>query len=222
MTKSPAPYPPMASHVATIEQLGELYRSPSALVSAKVRSGIDEGSAAYIASSPFVLVGTTGPDGRNDVSPRGGPAGFVKVLGDHHVAIPDLNGNNLIDSLRAVVATGRAGLLFLVPGRDETLRLNGDAWVTTDGEVIDRWDGELRRPKSAIVVAADEVFIHCAKAFRRSSLWDPSTWDHTGAPDGSDILVAQGHLGEVDAATIRAALEQGYEHDLALDVPERP
>ena len=107
--------------------------------------------------------------------------------------LPDLNGNNLIDSLRGVVANGRAALLVLVPGKDETLRLNGEAWVVTDPAVLDRWDDELRRPTTAIVIRADEVFMHCAKAFRRSNLWDPASWDALAdAPDGLDVLKRPG------------------------------
>ena len=175
---------PFTDIIETTEQLTELYHAPSRLVQAKVRSGIDQGSATFITTAPFLLIGTTGADGRNDVSPRGGPSGFVKVLGDEYVAIPDLNGNNLIDTIRGVVENRRAGLIFLVPGQDETLRLNGEAWVTTDDSVLDLWNDELRRPKSAIVVRADQVFVHCAKAFRRSNLWDPATWSqYEGAPD---------------------------------------
>jgi hypothetical protein len=212
---------PFGDVVGSVEDLAELYRAPSALVTAKVRHGIDEGSADFIATSPFVLIGTAGADGRNDVSPRGGPAGFVRVVEDDYVAIPDLNGNNLLDSIRGVVDTGRAALLFVVPGRDETLRLNGRAWVTTDPMILDRWDGELRRPKSAVVVAGDEVFIHCAKAFRRSNLWDPSTWDiYAEAPDGPEILAAQGLLGDADLGDVRRAFASGYQADLALDAPE--
>ncbi len=212
---------PFTDIIETTEQLTELYHAPSRLVQAKVRSGIDPGSATFITTAPFLLIGTTGADGRNDVSPRGGPSGFVKVLGDEYVAIPDLNGNNLIDTIRGVVENRRAGLIFLVPGQDETLRLNGEAWVTTDDSVLDLWNDELRRPKSAIVVRADQVFVHCAKAFRRSNLWDPTTWtQYEGAPDCATILESQGLLGESDASVVRAGLEEGYVAGLDYDRPE--
>ena len=212
---------PFTDIIETAEQLTELYHAPSRLVQAKVRSGIDQGSATFITTAPFLLIGTTGADGRNDVSPRGGPSGFVKVLGDEYVAIPDLNGNNLIDTIRGVVENRRAGLIFLVPGQDETLRLNGEAWVTTDDSVLDLWNDELRRPKSAIVVRADQVFVHCAKAFRRSHLWDPATWaQYEGAPDCANILETQGLLGDVDASVVRSSLEEGYVAGLDYDRPE--
>ena len=164
-------------------------------------------------------LGTVGVDGALDVSPRGGPPGFVKVLDERHLAIPDLNGNNLIDSLRAVVATGRAGLLMVVPGHDETLRINGAAWVTTDDGVLDLWNDELRRPTTAIVVRTDEVFMHCAKAFRRGKVWDPASWDALAeAPDGIAMLDAQG-LIDVDNDVARGFIEQSYASDLANDQP---
>jgi len=206
--------------VTSDEQFARLYRPPSRLVAAKKTAFLDEASVGILARSPFVLLATSGADGSPDVSPRGGPAGFVRVLDDRHVAIPDLNGNNLIDSQRAVVATRRAGLLVVVPGKDETLRINGSAWVTTDPGVLDLWNDELRRPTTAIVVRADEVFMHCAKAFRRGRVWDPASWEELAdAPDGLDVLNAQGLVAANDAAT-RNFLEQSYADDLALDAPE--
>jgi hypothetical protein len=206
--------------VSSAEQLAELYRAPSRLVAEKKAGVLDDASVGILARSPFVLLATSGADGGLDVSPRGGPPGFVRVLDDRHVAIPDLNGNNLIDSLRAVVATGVAGILAVVPGKDETLRINGAAWVTTDPSVLDLWSDELRRPTTAIVVRTDEVFMHCAKAFRRGRVWDPASWEELAdAPDGLDVLNAQGFVASNDAAT-RDFLEQSYADDLAHDAPE--
>jgi len=208
------------SVVRSDDQLAELYRAPSQLVASKKSALLDDASRGIVARSPFVLIGTDGADGGLDVSPRGGPPGFVRVLDQRHLAIPDLNGNNLIDSLRAVVASGRAALLVVIPGKDETLRVNGAAWVTTDATVLDLWAGELRRPTTAIVIRTDEVFMHCAKAFRRARVWDPLSWDELAdAPDGLDILSAQGLVATNDAAT-RDFLEQSYLDDLARDAPD--
>jgi PPOX class probable FMN-dependent enzyme len=210
------------SVVTSLDQLAALYRAPIDLVAAKKADVLDEASVGILEKSPFVLIATTGADGALDVSPRGGPSGFVRVLDQHHVAIPDLNGNNLIDSLRGVVATGRAGLLVLVPGKDETLRVNGAAWVTTDAKVLDLWAGELRRPTTAIVVRSDEVFMHCAKAFRRGRVWDASSWGELAdAPDGLAVLASQGLVPTNDAAT-REFLDQSYLDDLARDAPDAP
>ncbi len=146
----------------------------------------------------------------------------MRVLDERHLAIPDLNGNNLIDSLRAIVATGRAALLAVVPGKNETVRVNGPAWVTTEPGVLDLWGDELRRPATAIVVRADEVFMHCAKAFRRGRVWDVTSWEElAGAPDGLDVLAAQGLVTTNDAAT-REFLERSYVADLAADAPGDP
>jgi PPOX class probable FMN-dependent enzyme len=211
---------PVGSIVSSLDELAALYRAPGSIAASKKSALLDDASSGIVARSPFVLIGTDGADGGLDVSPRGGPPGFVRVLDRRHLAIPDLNGNNLIDSLRAVVASGRAALLVVIPGKDETLRVNGAAWVTTDAKVLDLWAGELRRPTTAIVIRTDEVFMHCAKAFRRGRVWDPSSWDELAdAPDGLDILSAQGLVAANDAAT-RDFLEQRYLDDLARDTPD--
>jgi PPOX class probable FMN-dependent enzyme len=211
---------PVGSIVSSLDELAELYRAPSALVASKKTAMLDDASRGIVARSPFVLIGTVGADGGLDVSPRGGPPGFVRVLDQRHLAIPDLNGNNLIDSLRAVVASRRAAVLVVIPGKDETLRVNGAAWVTTDASVLDRWAGELRRPTTAIVIRTDEVFMHCAKAFRRGRVWDPPSWDELAdAPDGLDVLSAQGLVASNDGAT-RDFLEQSYADGLARDAPD--
>lgn len=213
------PVPPVSDTIHDVGELRALYREPSRLVQTKKRPVIDHRSRAFVELSPFVLVATADAAGGVDVSPRGGAPGFVRVLDEHHVAVPDLNGNNLIDSLRNVVESGHAGLLFVVPGNDETLRLNGAAWVTTDSELLDSFAAEIRRPKVALVVRADEVFVHCAKAFRRGRVWDPSAWaDLAAAPGLEQIVCAQG-LVDADPELVRADLERGYAADLEADRP---
>lgn len=210
--------------VTSTDELYELYRRPHPALAAKKRPEIDPASAAFIGASPFLLVATVGADGSVDVSPRGGDAGFVHVTsradGDY-VLIPDLNGNNLLDSLQGVVTNGQAGLIFLIPGKDDTLRVNGAAWIVTDADVLDSFT-DLRRPKAAIAVRADEVFVHCAKAFRRSRLWDTATWaGYTEAPGLEQIACAQGLFGDnVDPALVKADLEASYAVDLAADRPD--
>jgi uncharacterized protein len=208
----------MNGRIETVDELRALYRQPSAVVQSKKRSTIDRASAAFIGAAPFVLVATAGADGRVDVSPRGGDPGFVRVLDERHVAIPDLNGNNLIDSLISVVETGQAGLLFVAPGCDETLRVNGAAWVSTDDELLGSFT-EVRRPRTALVVRVDELFVHCAKAFRRGRVWDPASWSALGAPGMEEIVCEQG-LVDSPLDELRALFEAGYEHDLAADRPD--
>lgn len=208
----------MVTRIASLDDLRELYREPNNLVRSKLKSSLDAASVKFVERCPFVLVGTLGADGKLDVSPRGGPSGFVRVRSDGTIAIPDLNGNNLIDSLRAIVETGRVGLLFVMPGRDETLRVNGRAFVTGDPSVLGEFTNELRTPKSAIVVEPDEVFIHCAKAFRRGEIWNPESWSALAdAPDGADILTCQLELPPDAELTLRDNLEKSYVEGLAAD-----
>jgi uncharacterized protein len=207
-----------SGRIASLEELRELYREPSALVQSKVVSSIDPVSKTFIELAPFLLLATVGVDGRLDVSPRGGPSGFVRVLPTGEIVIPDLNGNNLLDTLTNVVQTGQVGAIFVLPGKDETLRVNGSAILTTSVDVLDGCIAELRRPKSAIVITPHEVFIHCAKAFRRGSVWDPESWTSlANGPDGADMLFCQLQLG--DPAPFRQKLADGYDAELALDRP---
>jgi PPOX class probable FMN-dependent enzyme len=204
--------------VRSAAHLEGLYPSPSPLVAAKKRPTLDEVSTAFVAHSPFVLLATADGEGRCDVSPRGGPPGFVKVLDAGTLVVPDLNGNNLLDSIRNVVTNGRAGLLFLIPGHDETLRVNGRACITTDPAVLDLFAQEVRRPKVAVGVEIEEVYVHCAKAFRRGGVWQPDTWP-LDVPDGVDILRCQYKL-EDSKESLRTAFEEGYAAELAADRPE--
>ncbi|MDY7099950.1 MAG: MSMEG_1061 family FMN-dependent PPOX-type flavoprotein [Actinomycetota bacterium] len=199
----------------TTDELRALYRRPNAVVEAKKTDHVDETTARFIAVSPFVLVATSDPDGSCDVSPRGGPPGFVRVLDEHRHALPDLGGNNLLDSITNILANPHIGLLFVRPGTDETLRVDGRAVITTDPRVLDLWDGELRRPKAAIGIEVEHLFIHCAKAFRRGEVWHPDRWNlDPSAPDASELFV--GHAGlDIDPAVVRKDLDAGYEAELA-------
>jgi PPOX class probable FMN-dependent enzyme len=207
---------PFEQVVTTQEQVRELYRHPHELVRRKKIDRLDDGCRAVIAAAPFVLLATSGADGRCDVSPRGGPAGFVQVLDEHRLAIPDLSGNNLIDSITNIVANPHVGLLFVLPGRDETLRVNGRAWLVTDGAVLDGFTAELKRPKAAIGVAVEDAFIHCAKSFRRGHVWDPATWAPDAAPSAAELLTCHIQL-DATPAQLAADLEQGYARDLAAE-----
>ena len=208
--------PRVLKSVASVEELRALYRAPSSLVLKKVKPTLDPVSVEFVGQCPFVLVATVGADGGLDVSPRGGPIGFLRVLTSGEVVLPDLNGNNLLDTLENVIATGRVGMLFVHPGKDETLRVNGAAIVTVDDEILDGCTAELRRPKSAIVVTPDEVFIHCAKAFRRGRVWEPESWAALAdAPDATDILFCQLEMGDPDP--FRDQMQAGYAAELAED-----
>jgi PPOX class probable FMN-dependent enzyme len=197
--------------ITSEEELRERYRLPGGTVE-KVLSRLDQHARTFIETAPFVLVGTASPDGTGDVSPKGGPPGFVVVLDDHRLAIADLAGNNLLDSISNIIAGSGVGLLFLVPGVDETLRVNGRACVTTDPAVLDACAVKDRRPKAAIGVTVTQQYMHCAKAFRRSALWQPESWpDRSTIPTLGCIIRDQiPALRNVPAEAIDESLEAGY------------
>ena len=207
-----------AHRITTVQQLREIYREPHRLVIDKERPELDEATQRFIGRGRFFMLGTYRSDGSADVSPRGGEAGFVRVLDSTHLAIADLGGNNRIDSLRNIVETGRVGMLFVQPGQSETVRVNGEAWITTDPEVLDGFTLS-RRPTTAITVRVTATFIHCAKAFRRSGMWDPEVWASLAdGPDAADILVCQAILDpSVTADLVRADLDAGYDSALAWE-----
>jgi len=160
--------------IASEAALRELYPGPVDLVKRKQLDRLDGHCRHFIAHAPLVLLATAGADGRCDVTPRGDAPGFVRVLDDHHVAIPDRTGNNRVDSMRNILANPHAGLLFVVPGVDDSLRVNGRARIATDGRLLVGMAVEGRTPKAAIVIAIEEVFLHCGRAFKRSRAWDPA------------------------------------------------
>lgn len=200
---------PFAHAVADPAALRELYRQPHQLVLDKVVDRVDAAARLFVAASPFVVVATTGPRG-TDASPRGGPPGFVAVLDEHRIALGDLAGNNRLDTFGNVLHEPAVGLIFLVPGVGETLRVNGRATLTTDPEVLDRTTIDGRRPKVAMGIDVEACFIHCAKAFRRSGLWDPASWPALeDRPSAACVL--KDHLAlEVAPDQIEADLEHAY------------
>jgi PPOX class probable FMN-dependent enzyme len=170
---------------------------------------IDAGARAFIDCSPFVVVATSGPAGA-DASPRGGPAGFVAVLDPHRLAIGDLAGNNRLDTFANVLAQPEIALLFLVPGLDETLRVNGRGTLTTDPAVLAATAIDGRQPRVALGIDVRECFVHCAKAFRRAGVWQPDSWAARAAlPSAAAIL--REHVGiDAPADVIEADLEEAY------------
>ncbi len=167
---------------------------------------LDRHARAWIARSRLCLVATTAADGSCDVSPRGGPAGWVRVLDDTRLVLPEAPGNRRVDSLRNVLTNPHSGLLFVVAGRRETLRVNGRAFVTRDPELLGGIPGQ---PLVALGVAVAEVFLHCSKAFVRSELWDPATWpDPSSLPSAAQILRDHAASNGLEA-TLGEVEEQG-------------
>jgi PPOX class probable FMN-dependent enzyme len=168
--------PESVSFVSNVEELREVIPLPPKMINMKVLRALDVHCRNYIARSPFLALGTFSPSGNADVSPRGDQPGFVRVLDDRTLLIPERPGNRLLDSLQNILSHPRAGLLFLIPGIDETLRVNGRARITRDEKLLAASAVDDKAPKLGIWVDVEECFLHCAKAFRRSRLWHPATF----------------------------------------------
>lgn len=174
------------------QSLRSLFHEQHTLAVQKCQSSLDKHAQAFIRRSPFICIGTQNLDGKADVSPRGDPVGFVKILDQHTLAIPDRPGNNRLDSLVNILANPSVGLLFIVPGFDDTLRVNGQASLVNDPEILESMSVKDRAPKLAIVVKVTTVFLHCAKAFRRSHLWNPDHFQDRGEmPSLVNIILDQ-------------------------------
>ena len=150
--------------------------TPSERAVMKERSGLDDQSRHFISMSPFLLIATSGSDGTCDVSPKGDAPGFVRVVDETHIVIPERNGNKRFDGMRNLLTNPHIGLLFVVPGVDYTLRINGRAWITKDPALLESLTAERVVPKLAVGVEVEQAFFHCVKSFRRSKLWHSATW----------------------------------------------
>jgi len=170
------------SEVTSPAELRELLGTPSRGALAKERDRLHELDREWLAASPFCLVATSGADGTCDVSPKGDPAGFTLVLDDATVVLPERPGNRRADGFLNILNNPHVGLVFFVPGRGDTLRINGRARLVRDAPYFDRLVVRGHRPVLAVVVEIEQVFHHCAKAFLRSGLWDPSTWRPDAVP----------------------------------------
>jgi PPOX class probable FMN-dependent enzyme len=170
-----------ADVIASERELRALYGHPGERAVAKERPALNADCRAFIAHSPFLVMGTAGADGRCDVSPKGDAPGFVHVLDDHHLVIPDRLGNNRLDGLRNILNNPHVGLIFFIPGREDTLRVNGRARIVRDEALLERLAVNGKRPVTALVVEVEQAFMHCARAFKRAGLWQPERWPDAGA-----------------------------------------
>ena len=179
---------PITSTVRTVEELETLYGAPSEASLVKETDRLIPEYAALIKASPFVVLATSGPEGL-DCSPRGDVAGFVRIADERTLLIPDRRGNNRADSLKNIVRDGRVGLLFLIPGNGTTLRVNGRAVVSVDPGLCGSFVMEGKAPRSVIIVSIETVFFQCARAIRRSDLWNPAKQaDQATLPTPGQIL----------------------------------
>lgn len=198
--------------------LREMIGRAEGLAAKKSLRRLDRYCRQFIELSPFLVIGTQSADGRADVSPRGDPAGFVQVLDDQRIAIPERPGNKRLDTLTNILENPAVGLLFMIPGFEETLRINGRATLSHDPRLLERMAIRNRPPKVAILVRVEEAFLHCAKAFKRSKLWDPAARvDRKAMPSLGRMILEQVAEAERESGPdesvveqIDRAIEEGY------------
>jgi len=180
----------MRREVNNGDELRAIVGEPDQYVANKVKDRLSPIQRDWLAHSPLGFVATTDADGRVDVSPKGDPPGFVHVIDDTTIAIPERPGNKRVDGYRNVLERPHVGTLFLIPGRGDTLRINGTARILADADYFDAMTVKGKRPILALEIDVEEVFFHCAKAFLRSDAWDPSTWNPTAIPSVAQIAKA--------------------------------
>jgi PPOX class probable FMN-dependent enzyme len=203
------------TYLASAAELRPLYNGPSALVRAKQIDRIDVHCRSFIARSPLVMIGSTHPERGADVSPRGDAPGFVQVLDEHHLAIPDRPGNNRLDTLENLLANPAVGLFFFVPGIEETLRVNGTARLSRTQPLLDIMAVDGKIPKLAIVVTVTEAFLHCAKALKRARLWaDDYRIDRKQLPTLGRMIIEQAKPVGLTAEEADARIEADYRTNL--------
>jgi len=199
------------NYITSEDELRALHHAPMSRATDKVLNALDKHCRAIISLSPFCLIATQGKDGA-DVSPRGDPPGFVRVLDDTTLLVPDRVGNNRLDAMCNLLVDPRVGMLFLVPGMGETLRINGTARMTNDTKLLEESAVQGRPPKIGIVVSIDEAFLHCAKALVRSKLWDATQQiDRTVLPSYAEMLLdhVNGLSEEENARQTQVMAERG-------------
>ena len=195
--------------VTSEAELREMFGGPNQRSATKVRPVLHERDREWLAASPFCLIATAAADGSCDVSPKGDPPGFARPLGDAMIALPDRNGNHRFDGFVNILSNPQVGLLFLVPGRRDTLRINGRARLIREAPFFDDMIIRGSRPQLALLVEVQEVFYHCPKAFLRSELWDPATWHPETLPSTAQIVKSV----QADIEETVADLERHYGPD---------
>ncbi|KDF00107.1 pyridoxamine 5'-phosphate oxidase [Mycolicibacterium aromaticivorans JS19b1 = JCM 16368] len=183
----------MHREVTTVAELREIVGEPDHYVANKVKDRLSPVQRDWLAHSPLAFVATTDAQGRVDISPKGDPAGFVHVIDDRTIAIPDRPGNKRLDGYLNVLQRSGVGTLFVIPGRGDTLRINGRGRILADADYFDTMAVKGKRPLLALEVDIDEVFFHCSKAFLRSDTWKPETWNPTALPSVAQMAKALRH-----------------------------
>jgi PPOX class probable FMN-dependent enzyme len=199
--------------VTSVEQLREVLGDPGHYAAQKVVPILDEHCARFIAASPFIMLATANARGEPDVSPKGDPAGFVKILDERTMAIPDRPGNNRIDSFRNIVENPSVAVIFVVPGVRHTLRVCGKGQIVRDPELRAAMAINGKAPGHVLVVSVERALFHCPKCMIRSHLWDPEAWPETSnVPTLAQTLVAHAELAERVADVERMVVADSKEN----------
>ena len=200
--------------IESVEQLREVIGQPNPVVAMKVADALDEYGRAYVQRSPFLLMATADAEGHQDVSPKGDGPGFVEVEDERTLLIPDRKGNQLVFGLQNILQNPHVGLVFLIPGTGETLRVNGTAELTRDPAILARLAARGQAAVLAIRVHIHECFFHCAKAFLRANLWKPETWGERHRVSLGAITSKRFGAGEEIARQIDDLIADDYRNNL--------
>ena len=202
--------------IASHDELRTIYKTPEPTAGSirKELKQLDHHCRSFIARSPFVLIGSSDGAGNADVTPKGDKPGFAAILDDNTIANPDRPGNNRLDTLENILLNPAVGLLFLIPGMNETLRVNGVARITVDDALRERLDVEGKPPISVMIVTVKSAYMHCAKAFMRSELWKPESWpERSSMPTLGQIMRDQLAVDQSAAETDRR-LDEAYKQTM--------
>jgi PPOX class probable FMN-dependent enzyme len=200
--------------ITTISQLREIIGEPSPLTAKKVLRELDQLAIDFISRSPFLVLGTADAEGNQDVSPKGDGPGFVAVEDANTLLVPDRRGNKLLFTFRNILANPQVAMIFMIPGTEETLRVSGIAELTADPSLLTRLSARGTPAQLAIRVAVRECFFHCAKAFIRSQLWKPESWNAPVRISWGKYLAEKTGAGAEVATKIDRAVEQDYKNNL--------
>ncbi len=205
---------PDPHRITDLARLREILGHPNPITPKKVMRGLDQASSDFIRRSPFLVIGTSDAEGNLDVSPKGDGPGFIAVENETTILIPDRKGNKLLFGLQNILANPHVALIFMVPGTNETLRINGSAELTCDPAILSRLTGRGTPALLAIRVHIRECFFHCAKAFIRSSLWNPESWGEPMKISFGKMLAPKLGIDDEAARKLDQAIEQDYKNNL--------
>ncbi|MDQ0220678.1 pyridoxamine 5'-phosphate oxidase family protein [Peribacillus cavernae] len=199
------------NEVNSVDELRSLLGLPGALAENKVIDYLDEDCVDFLSKSPFLILSSANSAGRCDSSPRGDAPGFIHIIDQNHLVIPERPGNRRLDSIRNIMENRQIGLLFLIPGLDETLRINGAATIIRDEKILAKMQANGKTPLIGIAVQVEECFIHCGKAFKRSALWNEDAWlENASLPSAAKMLAAHAKLPHMNEQVVATSLEDTY------------